>query len=214
MLRKVPAPERMRLGFGEAVLSSFKFLFDLGFRSVEEMPTFVRYESPNVFVNVYHGRGSFEMGVEIGRLKGPPEEGLGLRDILAWAGAERVEGFGQHVMFQASSPEGVKNIVPRLAGLVRRYALPFLKDDGACYRNALEIRSRAAAKYVDQVNLRRVRVRAEAAWHAKDYARVAELYGRVRKDLTGIESKRLAYAERRVLAGEGAVLRPLSRRSR
>jgi hypothetical protein len=202
MLNKEPSPERARLGFKEAVLSSFKFLSDLGLHPVEEKLTFVRYESSDVFLNVYHGRASFELGVEIGRLKQPEEEKLTIHDIVAWAGAEKAEGFGQHVMFQVSSPEGVREFVPKLARLVEKYGTPFLKGDANAYRVALEARSRAAADYVKQMNLRDVHRKAEAAWHAKDYGQVVELYGPVRKDLTEVEAKKLAYAEQQVLAAE------------
>ena len=196
VLNTEPGPERARLGFKEAVLSGFKFLTDLGLHPVEEKLTFVRYASPDVFVNVYHGRASFELGVEIGRLKQPDNEKLTIHDIVAAAGAEKAEGFGQHVMFQISSPEGVRELVPKLARLLEKYGTPFLKGDATAYRTALEARSRAAADYVKQTNLSNVHRKAEAAWQAKDYAQVVELYRPVRKDLTEVEAKKLAYAER------------------
>jgi hypothetical protein len=118
MLKKNPGPERAKLEFREVVLSSFKFLGEFGFRPAQEKETFVRYESSEAFVNVYHGRVSFELGVEIGRLKEPAEK-LTLYDIVAGAGAEKTEGFGQHTMFQVSSREGVQQFVPKLACLVR-----------------------------------------------------------------------------------------------
>ena len=71
MLNKEPGPERAQFGFKDAVLSSFKFLGDFGLRRVEEKLTLVRYESSEVLLNVYHGRASYELGVEIGRLKEP-----------------------------------------------------------------------------------------------------------------------------------------------
>ena len=52
-------------------------------------------------------------------------------------------------------------------------------------------------------NLRVVRSKADAAWQAKDYAQVVELYGPIREDLTEVEAKKLAYAEQHVLAAEG-----------
>jgi hypothetical protein len=64
-----PNPERERLAFKDAVMSGFRFFDDLGFRPAKQEMTFVRYESADVFVNVYHGRASFELGVEIGKLK-------------------------------------------------------------------------------------------------------------------------------------------------
>jgi hypothetical protein len=212
MLNKEPNPERAKLQFKEAVLSSFKFLDDIGLRPIKQEMTFVRYESPEVFVNVYHGRASFELGVEIGRLKESNNK-LTLFDIVAWAGAEKAEGFGQHVMFQVSSREGVQEFVPKLAALVKKYAAPFLRGEGAAFNSALEIQSDRWKEYTKDVNLSQMRRKADAAWHAKDYAQVVDLYGPVRGDLTEVEAKKLAYAEQRVMSAESVGSRS-SRRKR
>jgi hypothetical protein len=214
MLNEEPGPQRARLGFKDAVVSNFKFLTKLGLHPVDEKITFVRYESSEVFVNIYHGRASFELGVEVGRLNEPEGEKLTVHDIVAWAGAEKVEGFGEHVMFQVSSPEGVREFVPKLANLVQKYATPFIKGDATAYREAVEARSRAVAEYVKQVNVKQVRSKAEAAWHSKHYAQVVELYNRVRSELSEVESKRLSYAEQQVLTTEGVGSRPSSRKRR
>ncbi|HWY55443.1 MAG TPA: hypothetical protein VNZ03_13315 [Terriglobales bacterium] len=202
MLNKEPGPERAQLGFKDAVLSHFKFLSDFGLRPVEEKVTFVRYESPHVFVNIYHGRASYELGAEIGKVK-EPEKKLHIFSVVRWAGAEKVEGLGQHVMFQIGSREGVQEFVPKLAALVRKYAIPLLRGDESAYRSALEFQAKQYADEVKEGNLRVLRSKAEAAWRAKDYAQVIELYGPVREDLTEVEAKKLAYAEQRVLAAEG-----------
>jgi hypothetical protein len=212
LLNKEPNPERAELGFKEAVLSSFKFLNDAGLRPVQQEMTFVRYESPEVFLNVYHGRASFELGVEIGRLKETNIK-LTLYDIVAWAGAEKAQGFGQHVTFQVSSRKGVQEFVPKLAALVKKHATSFLRADGAAFDSASEIQSERARDYAKGVNLSQVRRKAEAAWHAKDYAQVVDLYSPVRDDLTEVEAKKLTYAQQQVMSAEGVGSRA-SRRKR
>lgn len=202
MLNKEPGPERAQLGFKDAVLSHFKFLSDFGLHPVEEKVTFVRYESPLVFVNVYHGRASYELGAEIGKVK-EPEKKLHIFSVVRWAGAEKAEGLGQHVMFQVGSREGVQEFVPKLAALVRKYAIPLLRGDESAYHAALEFQAKQYANEVKEGNLRVLRSRADVAWHAKDYAQVIELYGPVREELTEVEAKKLAYAEQHVLAAEG-----------
>lgn len=202
MLNKEPRPEREQLGFTDVVLSNFKFLGEFGLRPVDEKVTLVRYESAGIFVNVYHGRVSFELGVEIGRLN-EPEARLSVFDIVRWAGAEKAESFGQHVMFQVSSRQGVQEFVPKLAALVKKYATPFLRGDEDAYRTALQSRAKRYADEVKDGNLRAVRSKADAAWQAKNYPHVVELYGPLRNDLTEVEAKKLAYAEQQVLAAEG-----------
>lgn len=216
MLKMDPSPERAKLGFQEAVLSSFKFLTDLGFAPVEQKVTFVRYESSEIFVNVYHGRASYELGVEIGRLKGPDEKDkLSIGSVVDWAGAYKVEGFGQHVMFQVGTREGVQEFVPKLASLVKKYAIPLLRHDASAWSTALETQALRWTEYVKETNLKSVRAKAEEAWQAKDYARVVELYAPVREELTEVEAKKLAYAEQQVLAAEGVGSRsPSSRKKR
>lgn len=213
MLNREPGPERAQLGFKDVVLSSFKFLVDFGLRPMEEKVTLVRYESAGVFLNVYHGRASFELGVEIGRLK-EPEAKLSIFDVVRWAGSEKAERFGQHVMFQVSSREGVQEFVPKLATLVKKYAIPFLRGDEDAYRTALESRAKQYADEVREGNLRVVRSKVDAAWQAKDYAQVVELYGPIREDLTKVEAKKLAYAEQHLLAAEGVGSRSSSRKKR
>jgi hypothetical protein len=198
MLKKEPPPERALLGFKDSVLASFKFLGEFGLHPVEEKSTLVRYESANVFVNVYHGRASFEIGVEIGKLN-QPETKLSIFDIVRWAGAEKAESLGQHVMFQVSSREGVQEFVPKVAGLVRKYAIPFLHPEEDAYRTALESRAERYADEMKQAKLEAVRSKAEAAWHARDYATVVQLYGTIRQQLSDAEATKLAYADRQLL---------------
>jgi hypothetical protein len=45
-----------------SLMMSTIHLVDFGLRPVEEKVTLVRYESAGVFLNVYHGRASFELG--------------------------------------------------------------------------------------------------------------------------------------------------------
>jgi hypothetical protein len=204
MLNKEPNADRILLGFTDLVLSNFAFLTDFGLRPVQKDMTFVRYESTQVFLNVYHGRASFELGVEVGRLAEPNEK-ITRYEIVAFAQAEKTEGLGQHVMFQVSSREGVQEFVPKLARLIKTYGTPFLRGDVGAYSKVYRARTDAALEYEKQVHLRQVRKKAEDSWHAKDYARVAELYGSVRKDLTEVEFKKLSYAEKQAIsAGSGS----------
>ncbi len=197
MFRTDPGKERWQLGFKDAVLSSFQFLRTYGLRPIEEDATFFRYRSKAVLVNVYHGRGSFEIGLEIGRRDQP--EKYGLDYIVSWAGQQawEAEGFGQRTMFQVSTREGVQNIVPKVAELVKKYGDPFLSGRADFYDELKKANEQASVAHEREQMLTRIRKDADAAWTAKDFGRVAELLRPIRADLTGIERRRLAYAEKR-----------------
>jgi hypothetical protein len=194
-----PGPERGVLGFKEAVLDGFRFLESYGLKVVKKDVTFVRYEarrffSNKVFVNIYHGRSSFEIGVEVGRRDRPEKYDLGY--LVSWAGAWEAEGFGRATMFQVSSREGVQRFVPKVAELLKKYGDPFLRGSPALYRELDRANQRESEKFARTQKLVDARREAESAWSQKSFARVVELYKPFRRELTDIEAKRLAYAEK------------------
>jgi hypothetical protein len=195
--------ERSKLGFKEAVLSSFTFLRGYGFSPVRAESTFVRYEATrpssgkSLFLNVYHGRGSYELGVEIG-LCDQDQATLTLPLILEWAAREQRKEPGQKAIFQVSTRDGVKRFVPKLAELVQKHAKPFLKGDIKAYQSAAEHVRRGSALYEKDMQLRRVREQAEGAWHGKDYEQVVNVYEPFKEDLSQSENMRLEYAKKRL----------------
>ncbi len=197
MYKFEPGKDRWKLGFKEAVLASFRFL-QLSFKPITEEVTFIRYESKNAFVNVYHGRGSFEVGVEIGRLDRPQKYGLDY--IVSWAGKDawEAEGFGRSTMFQASNKGGVQNIVQKVARLVEKYVGPFLAGDEAFYDELERANERASLKFQREQLIGQITKETDAAWVAKDFARVVELLQPIRHELTKIDAKKLAYAEKHI----------------
>lgn len=198
MLKKEPSPERAKLGFKEAVLNSFGFLINEGFHVSEQEITFIRYESALVFINVYHGRASFELGVEIGRLN-EPNKALTLYDITSWYGLENTGEVDHPVAFQVSSRKGVQEFVPKLAEVFKKYATPLIRGNMAAFTSAYKLQLERSKEYEKEVNLKNVRKSAETAWQKKDFDRVVELLSSIRGDLTQIENKKLAYAEQNIV---------------
>lgn len=199
MLPPAPVgPNRWRLGFPETVAESFRFLEDLGFQIKSRLPTFVRYESTNVFVNVYHGRSSCEIGVEVGRLD--RERRYLLPTIVRWAGkiAYGREGFGKHVMFQVSSREGVQRFVPKVASLVQHYGTEFLSGDPAFYDAVQRWAAGRDAAFLACERDQGRRDRAERARTLQDFEAMAREYGEIEGELSPLERKRLEYARKRI----------------
>jgi len=194
MLHLEPSADRAKLGFAEAVVANFGFLSEIGFVRVETKMTFVKYCSAQVFINIYHGRASYEMNVEIGRVTEPTRT-LSISDVLKWSGTYEDAGFGRHVMFQVSTRDGVFEFVPRLASLVRSAAMPLLENKASAWKEALELQQRRWEEYVAEVNDSAAREKAELAWQSKDMAETARLYRSMKGNLTDVELRRLDYAE-------------------
>lgn len=130
-----PGLDRPRLGFVRVVREAFAFLEDAGFAVVSEKPTFVRYESPTAFVNVFHGRGSYELGVEFGRWVEVDDERVEqkfpLADVIALTRDLGDVGFES---FTATTNEAVATFVPRLASWAREFGHEALGGDRTVFR--------------------------------------------------------------------------------
>jgi hypothetical protein len=204
MRRTEPGPERDRLGFAPAVVEAFAFLEEeYGFRRVATLVTYVRYESPKVFVNVFHGRASYELGVELG-LRGPDprqEDHYSLHEFLRFA-APPVSS--QYKPFQVTRPETVATFVPVLADLLKSHAGPALVGDEKFFSELQAAVSRDRRALGTEMRLGAIRDRAVEAWQLKEYARFVSLLAPVEPDLTDLERRKLAYARRR-LQRNGAV---------
>lgn len=197
MLKKNSLVNREILGFKEEVLSTFSFLIEeYGFQIIETKPTFVRFESPLVFVNVYHGRLSSELGLEIGPIKQSSsrlESRYSLSDILDSVDKRKEENY---TFFQASTKERVKKYVAKAAELVRKYGVDALKGDSATFERLRAIQAHNSQDYLKEIKLGRIRPKAEEAFRRKDYSKVVELLEPVRAELRPSELKKLEYSKK------------------
>lgn len=199
MQKTSPGPDRWRLQFPEAVKSHFRFLREYGFRMEREEVTLVRFCSKVAAVTVYHGRGSFEIGIEFERI-GAPGEKYGLQDalLLAQRGGkiEEIPRGG----FQTSTPEGVETLVKRMASLVEAYADLLLKGDPLTYEELRVQRTREAAAYTKEVRDQATRKQLDEAWHDNDYEAVVRLYNQIQGRLSPSEFMKLEYAKKQFAA--------------
>lgn len=193
--REICVTTRAELRFVEEAQTAFHFLVEeLGFRLVKcEPPTFVRYESNKLFVNVYHGRLSYEIDVEIGRLSDPYHRRYWIADvlgaILGWEDKSRT-------YFQASNQKALRGCIQVIADLVAKHYRPMLAGDLAVLDRVAAYASERNQAYERKSAERPVRNAADKAWRARDYAKVRELYESIRDSLTPVERKRLEYAEK------------------
>ena len=199
MLEKSLSKAREQFGFPEAVLTSFRFLVEgFGFAVVTHETTYLRFESNAVFVNVYHGRASYEIGVEIGELKKAnnlSERSFTLGEIIAMTDYDRGSSFH---FYQAATPELIPKFVSETAEIVKAYSRSALIGDKSFFEGLGKVRSRISHEYLKSMEMGRVREEAEVAWHEKNYGQMVELYDAVKDDLTPSEVKKLEYAKRKL----------------
>jgi hypothetical protein len=199
MLEKMDTDGREQFGFPDAVFESFRFLVqNYGFAIVKHDATFVRFESKVVFVNVYHGRGSYELGVEIGELRtneSIPEFGYTLREIILLSDVAVGSKFRP---YQIDKPELVKAYVAATADLVQKYAHSALVGDGDVFDKLSEVQLNKSNEYLKSIELSKVRADCDIAWREKNYEQLVKRYEAVKDDLTPSEIKKLEYARRKL----------------
>jgi len=196
-------PDRCRLGFSAAVLSSFHFMIsDFGFAITQEEPTLVRFESERVVVNVFYGRSSYELGVEFGLRpkKDNKEFRYSLRSVIALLDTANASGYRD---LQTSSAEQLLAFVARLADWTQKFASDILRGDSRAFESLRYNGWLEGRKNTDSSNASTLRKRAKKAWNEGNYEQVVEAYIGVKAletagDLTAEEVERLCHARWKV----------------
>jgi hypothetical protein len=186
--------DRRAMRFAETVEEAFSFLELHGFKRIKSEPTFVRFATQRIRLDVYHGRQSFEVGLEIASLEaGSDDKSYSMSEIIRLVEPSKADEYRNYA---AQSAAEVGEGVRRLAARVRRYVDAGVLDNPRFFRLLQENREKWAQNYAREVNLTQVRRQLEIAWHAKDYPKVVTLLHPLRATLTPTELQKLEYAEK------------------
>ena len=188
---KGPEQDQGRLGFVGLAERSFSFLSRLGFVVVRRAGTLVRFESSHVFVNIYHGRSSYVVGLEVGLL--PDGKTYSLYEVLhAFAQAE----LGR-ASYQATAVVELEACLAKVARTLEVHCR-FLLEGGA---EAFERLDRDASvlrrKATMDAQFGAVRSRGDEAWDAKHWQRALEHYERAEAALSATQTRRLEFLRKR-----------------
>jgi hypothetical protein len=176
------------LGFPDEVRTQFQFLEALGFELRESGPTCVRYTRAEFVIEIYHGRQSYELGLNLMRYG----VSYSLETLLAVH--ERAGGATTFHPFAATDRDAVAAGVGHLAGMFKSCSDYFLANDPVVFRAVDDYGEEVSARLAIESLARQLRPKAEAAFKAKDYRLAAELYGQVRDQLTPAEIAKLKFA--------------------
>lgn len=164
---------------------------EAGFSEAVIAPTLVVFRNPEIDIDIYHGRQSFELGAGItyrGRR-------YAIEEIIRELYPEHAKIY--HV-FAASSVGAVSEGVRRLADTFRHFTGQAWEGDPNLFAIIDKRRLEWAEAYAMDVLESQLRPQAAEAFRRGDYAKASELYGRIRDRLTPAEAKKLAISNERL----------------
>lgn len=173
----------------------FSFLEDAGFRLAKRDPTRLQYETDQVFVTVEWDSRSGEINVFVGRQprNDEPRDAFSLRDLLAMQDVQVPE---RTMPFQVSEEGRLGLFLEKLAEDIRTHGQSALAGDRMFFRRLRAFRNAQSHAYMRDMELRRVRSKAEKAWRKRELEKVIDLYTSIENDLTESERGKLDYARR------------------
>ena len=176
--------------FEEEVKEHFLFLVtDYGFRlnliNHVASANYIKFESKEVFVYVFYGPPSFEVGMCFGR--------IGIDDLRG----TNTFGPGDLILLYPTwswNPKG--GTVAEFARCLRECGSECLKGDQLVFAQMKKTRETRNQKWRQEERIKKVRQDADDAWRQKKYDKVVELYESIGTVLKGSESKKLSYARK------------------
>lgn len=184
-----PGHDRVKLRFAESVLFEFQFIVDeYGFRVTKTGSTYVRFEKLDVFVEVWHGRGSYALGVNFGRWVERQSkrvaESLPLKYLVDALDVADKSGFRY---YQTAEAKPLARFIRHYAEIVRTYAPPLLRNEPGLFQ-MMENEFLEQAEIENQTKkAARLCAVAEKAFAKKDYGTVCTAYSEVIRDLDKIK---------------------------
>ena len=193
---KQTSTDRSYFRFPEEVKANCNYLVaNHGFRCLVAEASLVRYESDCIFINVYHGRSSCEIGLEIGRVVsvGELEEAYNISWLIKLIDPAKAADYR---LFVATTPDLVKKGVSQLCELFKKYVGKALFADESAFE-LLEKKKEAWKEFYEkEVLADQVRPKANEAFHNKNYSEAVFLYESIRSELTPAELKKMEYARK------------------
>lgn len=185
-------PSRQRFNFADTARDVFAPLTRYGLTERDATPTLLCFRNDTVFVNVYHGRSSYELGIEVG-LCGH-QKSHSMSALIRAADPERADGYRNPIV---TEPAQLRSGLQRLFADLAEYGEKALMGDIDFFSRLSAQEQQWANEYSEQVLYSQLAPRAAEAFREGNYAYATELYERIESRLTPAERAKLEYARRK-----------------
>lgn len=180
-----------RLGFTKIAEKAFAFLLGMGFNLVRREATLLRFETENVFLTVYHGRSSYQIGVELGRAK--HNDLYSLHEVLSAVAPLHLE----HARYQAVETKTLEQGLLAIAEIIKIHCHSLLTGDPKAFDHLHAVVTPLRLAVTAQAQFGAIIDRADKAWEAKDLNQAQALYEKASSALDEMRARRLTYLRNR-----------------
>jgi hypothetical protein len=183
--------------FEKQIAEAFSFLTtNYNLDIVSASPTIVRYESGSIFVNIYHGRTSHELGVEIGLIakEKSEEKAYVLSELMRLGGEKKANEFMRPI---ADTPDKIQQGILIMSSLLEQYGHEALSGNSDIFEQLSIKRVHWNTRFANEIHVRQAREKADIAFQKKKFPEVVKAYESMLDDLLPIEQKKLEYARKK-----------------
>lgn len=186
-------PDRAHLRFPDAVKRHFAFLETKGFVCIHTEPTLVRFRSKGHIIAIYHGRRSYEIGLEIENMQGSGSYPLSA--LLYYIHHEAAERYRQ---WAGVTPSGVEEGVRQLASYFNDCLNCGILEDRKLFdRLARQVEERSR-NYNEEIRLNHARREADSAWAQRNFRELLRILTPFRDRLQQSELMKIEYAKKKM----------------
>ena len=204
IVKKIPVSNNYNyVLFADGVKTHFYFLVqDYHYRLSEVKQTgyvkFIRFESKDIFVNLYYGPPAYEVEIAFGR--------IGIDDVRGIDGVPVTYSFSMNDLVLLHTCADWKESFPgedRITGQIMFFSQLMRKCGTAClcgeqvvFEEMSARRNAALLEYQREERMKQMRRELDTAWGQKNYNQVINLLNSSEVMLTKVERKKLEYAEK------------------
>jgi hypothetical protein len=185
---------RTELNFLSTAKTVFSFLTEGNkYKIIRESDTYLKLKSGIGYIIVYHGRLSYEIGVEFSPIDANEGELYTFEDLISLVDKQSASIYRRP---SASTPDDVKNILIEQSNLLKEYGSRVLEGDERIWTELKQVKESRVKKYWSDRNATQVRAKANQAFRESRYKDYVNLLQDQDFELTKSEKKKLAYAEK------------------
>lgn len=173
--------------FAQLARRVFAFLTHLNFTVVNQDVEAVRYESEAVFVNIYRGHFSHQLGLEIGRID--RKELYSLHEVLTVFAPNDAE----KARYQTKDDALLEAYLVKIASVVKRCCSSLLRGDESAFDALRSQIAHLRREATTQAQFGAIMDKGDIAWERKDYKQAAECYAAAERGLDATRKRRLNY---------------------